>query len=159
MKTLSICIIFVLLIVGCATIENAKYMATETADSKQINDRYTFVVVKTRDILSPATTTVMVYDKQSGTFDKVEGGSGASALSSLAGPAATAYAGYQIGRGIRKQKPDTTTVNNNSATKSAAGAAAASKAVQGQGMIQGQGQSQGQTQGQNQLQGQAQELF
>ena len=172
MKQAIVGILSVLLLLGCASIEKAEYMMEDEVVAHALED-HAFIVVKTRGIVTPSTTTVFLYDKVNKTFTKVEGGTGASALGVVAGPAATAYAGHEIGRGLREAKPDQTNISNKTNVKgvsgSAAGAAAGSISVskskaaalqaQGQGQAQGQAmkQAQGQAQQMQQLQDQAQD--
>lgn len=172
MKKLFVLFIAAMMFVGCNGMSLVR-LPEKSDDSvnSMIGEKYDIVVVKTRDWVSPSTTTVMVFNKETGEFTKVEGGTGPGGLGTLAGPAATAYAGHEIGKGIG-DSGDQSTINNGSASGSVAGSASVSKSaaaaksasasaasakaaqMQGQAMAQGQGQLQDQGQLQGQGQGQ-----
>ena len=116
------------------------------------HDIYT---VKTRDLISPSTTTVLVHKVESDQLHKVDGGTGPSFLGQMAGPAATAAAGYFIGEGLEDSgdRNRSTTNNDNRAQanggKGGAGgeggaAASGSHASQNQSQYMRQQQQQGQ---------------
>ena len=144
-------LVLLVFLTGCATMTTAGKLSNADPDLNAVASKYKFVVVHTRDLVSPCTTTLFMVDSESGKITKVEGGTGTSILGSLAGPAATAYAGREIGHGIKKAHPDKTNINNgnnNSAQNSAASIAGAravsrSRATQFQGQAQGQVQAQG----------------
>ena len=71
----------------------------------------TIYQVTTRDVFAPCTTTLL--EKQDGKFVPLNAAMGAGGVGTVAGPAATAYAGHQIGRGIA-DSGDVTEISNSS---------------------------------------------
>ena len=149
---LSICLA---LFLGCQTIQSVGPAKNDTLLTKQVDPKYGFFVIRTRGLMSPSTTTVLIFDKEKQVATKIDGGTSPGFLGVMAGPAATAYAGHEIGHGIKRQRPSvtntTTTVNNSPSTSSRS--SSRSKAVAGaiQGQMQGQKQLQGQMQQQGQM--------
>ena len=127
MKKLLVVLLSLVFLSSCASISSVDL-------PENFVDRYEVLKVTTRDVIAPSTTTILIYDKNNKTLDKVEGSSGSSFVGQLAGPAATAFSGYRIGKGIADSGDDTV-VNNDSS----------SNAIQGQvqGQVQGQLQKQG----------------
>jgi len=117
MKQLLILISLMVVLLSCSTMSSVGYISQGDKMLNEIDSQYGFIVVKSRDLFSPCTTTVFRYDRATRELTKVDGGTGASALGTLAGPAATAYAGHEIGQGI-DGSGDTNNINNSSSSKS-----------------------------------------
>lgn len=125
-------------LVGCATMTSVGPLSKADEASHAIDMKYKFIVVHTRDVLSPSTTTLFMYNTQDGSLTKVEGGAGTGLLGAIAGPAATAYGMREIGRGIKKAHPDQSYYNNSNSNSSR------NSAIMRQGQGQGQWQRQAQ---------------
>ena len=65
--------------------------------------------VKTENVFAPSTSTILTYNTADGTLTMINGGSGASGLGQIAGPAAVVGGAYFIGKGM-KDSGDTTTI-------------------------------------------------
>jgi hypothetical protein len=57
-------------------------------------------MVQTCDMISPCTTTILTHNPKDGALNKIEGGTGPSALGQFLGPASVATAGYFVGKGL-----------------------------------------------------------
>ena len=89
MKKVFLVLLSFVLLAGCASMNQIGEIGT-----------HEIWQVKTRDVISPSTTTVFVHNKEDGALTKVEGGTGRSGLGQIAGPAAVVGAAYFIGRGL-----------------------------------------------------------
>ena len=77
-----------------------------------IGEKYELYKVTTRDFIAPSTQNVLTYDTESRDLVESPGVGGNSVLGTVLAPAATAYAGHQIGRGLA-DSGDTITEENN----------------------------------------------
>ena len=95
--------------------------------------------VKTCDMVSPCTTTILTHSAKDGALNKIEGGTGPSILGQVLGPASVASAGYFIGDGLGDSgDKNSITSNSDGSTAQAAGGAAVAGATSRAGVINNQ---------------------
>jgi hypothetical protein len=122
-------LVLMLLVAGCASVKEIGEIGTH----KIYN-------VKTENVFAPSTSTILTHNTEDGTLMMVNGGSGASGLGQIAGPAAVVGGAYFIGKGlgdsgdnVTVKEGDTTNLNVNSSTSGATAGSTSGAAATGGG--------------------------